>query len=130
MGGKQMKLKANSILNIYNALGILADKELDLDTACLIAKNIKELEISKTVIDQKRDAVITEYAEKDENGNFVSDDDKGSIKISDIEEFSKKMDELLNTEITVNIDRISKETIRNIKISPKEVLPLMDILTD
>lgn len=125
-----MKLTVNSILNIYNTLGILYDKELDLNAACIIAKNIKEIETSKTVIDKKRDGIITEYAEKDENGNVLPADENGNIKISNAQEFYKKMDDLLTTEIDINIDSFSKDSLKDIKISPKDILPLMDILND
>lgn len=126
-----MKMKTNNILNIYNALGVLATIELDLNTACIIAKNIKELETFKSVIDSKINSIIAEYAERDEDGNFVyTNENKTAIKILNIQDFNKKTEELLSAEIDINLNRISKDSIKNIKISPKDILPLMDILNN
>lgn len=123
-----MKLTANNILNIYHTLTILADKELDLNTACTIAKNIRELDVLKNIIEQKRDTLIQEYAEKDVNGTIIPADDNGNIKITDTHQFMMKMEEILNTELDVSLDTISKTALKDIKISPKDIFPLMDIL--
>ncbi|MDE6312806.1 MAG: hypothetical protein K2M46_04190 [Lachnospiraceae bacterium] len=123
-----MKLKALEILNIYGALEALADKELDLNTSCTIARNLKELLTVKETFEKKRDAITMEYAEKDEEGNFVQVEN--GIKIKDVAAFNEKITKLLNTVIEVTISHISKSALDGVKVSPKDIFPLIDFLDE
>ena len=124
-----MKLKAIEILNMFEAFTKLADKELDLSTACIIAKNIKELAISKDIIDEKRNKIIREFARKDEENNIIQSEN-GNIEIEDVPNFNLKISELLNTEIDITITPIKQMSLSDIKIPPKDILPLMDIIKE
>ena len=66
-----MKLKALDILNVYESLEKLSEHELSLETSFVIAKNIKELLLSKEIIETKRNNIITKYAEKDKNLSLI-----------------------------------------------------------
>lgn len=118
-----MKLKAFEVLNIHDSFTKLSDKELCLNAACLIAKNLKELSTAKEIIDTKRDHIISEYAEKDENENIRQTED-GSVKILDASAFNTKLGELLNEETDIPIIPIPKKELTDIKVSPKTVLAL------
>lgn len=122
-----MELKAIDILNKFESLTKLADKELDLSTAITIAKNLKELSLSKDIIDKKRNVLIVKYAEKDENENVVQNDD-GSVKILDVTSFNKEISDILDTTIEVNISKLKKDKMTDIKISAKDILSITDIL--
>ncbi len=124
-----MKLKAIDILNIYHSLEKMSDLELDLSPACTIAKNLKELAVAKEVIENKRNKLITEYAKKNEDGT-ICQLENGSIEIQQPETFSAKLDELLSSETETNLIKIQKETLSEIKVSAKTLLPLMTIMED
>lgn len=126
---KNMELKAFEILNIYETLVKLADKELDLNTACTIAKNLKETHTAKEVIDKKRDKIVLKYADKDEDGNAKQFDD-GHVEISDKNAFAKEIDEMLNTYVTVDIKKIQMDALSEIKISPKDILHLIGTIME
>ena len=64
-------MKAIDIFGIYESLTTLADKDLDLNTACDIAKDIQNLSIPKQILEQKRNKLIQEYGEKDDEGNLI-----------------------------------------------------------
>ena len=83
-----MELTGLQVINIFNALENLSEKEFDLDTACSIVKNSKELSIAKKVIDDRRDRLLAEYAEKDEDGN-IKQEENGMIHITNINEFQE-----------------------------------------
>lgn len=122
-----MKLKAYDVLTKFEAFNKLAEKEIDLSSACIIAKNLKELAIYKDEIDKKRDKVIVDYAEKDDNGEVVKTED-GGIKIADVLAFNNDIQAILETEIEVEIAKLNKDRLSEIKISAKDILPLTDIL--
>lgn len=124
-----MKLKAIDILNIYHSLEKMSDLELDLSPACTIAKNLKELAVAKEVIENKRNKLIAEYAKKNEDGT-ICQSENGSIEIQESETFSAKLDELLSSETETNLIKIQKQTLSEIKVSAKTLLPLMTIMED
>lgn len=123
-----MKLKALDILNTYESLAKLADKELDLQTACAIAKNLKELSVTKEVIDKKRTELINKYAEKSADGTPVQEED--GIKITDVPSFMQHMNDLLTAETEVTLSPVSKSALSEIKISPKDILSLTNLLKE
>lgn len=122
-----MELKALDIINKFEALNKLADKETDLSTAIIIAKNLKELSTYKDIIDRKRDGVIVKYAQKNDEGDIVQDKN-GNVKITDINSFNKDLSEILDTHIEVNLLLLPKDKMMDMKISAKDILPLTDIL--
>ena len=122
-----MKIKAIELLNKFETLNKLADKELDLSSACAVAKNLQELATYKTEIDKKRDSLVITYAEKDENGEIVRFED-GGIKISDAITFNEEISKILDTDLDVNFVKLNKKMLADIKISAKDIMPLMDIL--
>lgn len=124
-----MKLKALDILNVYESLEKLSEHELSLETSFVIAKNIKELLLSKEIIETKRNNIITKYAEKDKNGAITQEDD-GGIKINDPVKFSNELNELLSSEININLTKIYKKDLEKITIQPRELLPLIGTLLE
>ena len=124
-----MKLKALDILNVYESLEKLSEHELSLETSFVIAKNIKELLLSNEIIETKRNNIITKYAEKDKNGGITQEDD-GGIKINDPVKFSDELNELLSSEININLTKIYKKDLEKITIQPKELLPLIGTLLE
>ena len=122
-------MKAMKILETYEALVTLADQDLNLITACNIAKNLQELNTPKQVIEQKRNKLIQEYSKKDETGNLITNE-QGGILLENEEELIGKLNELFEGDIDVNLIKIKKSELEDIKISPKVALGFMDILED
>lgn len=122
-----MELKALDIINKFEALNKLADKETDLSTAIIIAKNLKELSTYKEIITKKRDIIIIKYAERNDD-DVVVRDENGNVKITDVDGFNKDISEILDTSIEVNLLLLPKDKMMDMKISAKDILPLTDIL--
>ena len=125
-----MKIIGSEFLNICDAFSRLITKEMNLNTACSIAKNIKEMDVVKKVIDNKRNEIIKRYAKKDSEGNVITKNDGSIEEITNIEELNSKMSDLLSQEIDVDISKISKSDLRNITISPMDILSLEKCLEE
>lgn len=124
-------MKVLKILNIYESLTTLADKDLDLNTAFTIAKNIQSLTVPKRIIEEKRDKLIQTYAEKDKDGKIRQNKDNTIIfSESNAKECDKKLTALFNEDINIELAKIQKSALADIKISPKLILGLMDILEE
>ena len=124
-------MKAINIFGIYESLTTLADKDLDLNTACDIAKDIQNLSIPKQILEQKRNKLIQEYGEKDDEGNLKTNDN-GSISFTENNEYecNKKIAELFDEDVDLELIKIKKSALKDIKISPKVALGLIDFLED
>lgn len=90
---------------------------------------MKTLTAPKQVIDEKRFKLIKTYAEKDNNGNLKKNTD-GTIIFSEAnaKECDKKLTALFSEDIDIELTKIKKSALADIKISPTLVLGLMDIL--
>lgn len=120
-------MKAIDILNIYHVFMALAEKELDLNTACVIAKNIHTLSVLKNTIEARREKLIETYALRDDAGKILADEN-GMLKgFTDGSAFNHEMNELLSTEVPMGNDLIpvSKESLSGIQITPQTLLPLI-----
>lgn len=124
-------MKALNVLYTYESLATLTDERLDLNTAIIIAKNIETLTAPKQVIDEKRFKLIKTYAEKDKNGNLKKNTDGTTIfSETNAKECDKKLAALLSEDIDIELTKIKKSALADIKISPTLVLGLMDILEE
>lgn len=125
-----MKVTGNEFLNMCDAFSRLITKEMNLNTACSIAKNIKEMDVIKKVIDEKRNSLVKEYAKKDPDGNIIINNDGSVGSITNIGEFNSKMSDLLSQEIDIEITKISKSDLAYISISPMDILSLEKCLEE
>ena len=121
-----MKLKAIDILNLYDAFANLSGKELDLNTACTIAKNINILSVAKKVIDEKRNRLISDYAVKDSDGEIITDEHGGIKGFTDKESLNRELNDMLLSDVDIDdMNSIAKNALADIKISPQVLLALL-----
>ena len=124
-----MKFTANQITNIYETLDKLAKENLTLGTAIAIADNIESMSTAYKIVSDKRMACIQEYAKKDENGDYVRDENNPeSVLINNPEEFNIKMIEMMNTEIDVDVKEFSLDGETGITMTPIDILYLRPLL--
>jgi uncharacterized cupredoxin-like copper-binding protein len=69
--------------------------------------------------------LIKKYGEKDENGELVTDENN-NCKINNefINDFSNELNELIESEIEINANKIKIEDIENIDFTPAEMTQL------
>lgn len=121
-----MKLKTNEITGIYNALSQLMDKEIGFGTACKMAKAIRELEPIVKLYEQKQSELIQAYGEKDDNGELIHTDNQ--YRIGNIQEFTKKLNEVSGADVEVDIPTIATNELDELKVTPALVLALDKII--
>ncbi len=127
-------MKVIQILTTYEALAFLMERDLDIHTACSIAKNMQAISVPKRVIDEKKEKLLREliekYGEKDQDGVLVEQD--GQVKIADVLAYQAEMTEFLETEIedAVEFSKIKKSALGDIKITPGQALALLDLFEE
>lgn len=127
-------MKVIQILTTYEALAFLMEQDLDIHTACIIAKNMQAISVPKRVIDEKKEKLLQElvqkYGEKDQDGLLVEQD--GQVKIIDVPAYQEEVTAFLETELedAVQFLKIKESALADIKITPGQALALLEILDE
>lgn len=121
-----MKLSNKEIVNSVSILGAISQKQLPVRVSYVIAKNIINIQEELKVYNVEREKLIKKYSELDEDGNTKIEN--GSIKLKDdcINNWNKDMEELLNIENEINIQKfkMAEFTGKACDFSPSELLTL------
>ena len=124
-----MLFKAGQILEMHDALEKISHLDLSLKTAIVVADNIDVVANSYKVINEKRQKAVEKYAKKDEEGNFVqAADNPNAIMIDNAQEYMKELNEILESEIEVEIKQFSLEGEKDITIAPADILALRPLI--
>lgn len=103
-------MKANEIIKICNCISKIKNKKLPVKMSLILIRNSKKLEEVVTDIEDKRFEIISQYADKNQNGQILSED--GQFKVSNnITGFENDLKELFNTQINIQLDNISMQDI-------------------
>lgn len=102
---------------------------LEGKTSFKIARILKELENEYSIFQKSRQNLILKYGEKDENGNLITDD-KGNFKIpkNNVNDFSRELDDLLETEIELNANYIDLDEIEDANFTIGQMMALNNFI--
>lgn len=91
----------------------------------IIARLAKAVEKEVSLFEEQRQAMVSRYADKDENGELKVDD-KGMIHIDDskIHEVNSELNDMLSAEITIEAKPINVEWLDKVSITPGELQAL------
>lgn len=117
-----IKVKILDLVNSTETLQKLSQKDFKAKLAWSIARLLKAAEKEIQEFNDTRMNLIKKYGEKDENGELVTDD-KGNCKIDNsvLNEFSNELNDLMNTEVEINANKIDIELLENLEFTPSEM---------
>lgn len=115
----------NDLINSTETLQKLSQKDFKAKLAWSIARLLKAAEVEIQSFNDTRMSLIKKYGEKDEQGELITDD-KGNCKIENdkIEAFTNELNELLNSEIEINANKIDFNLLENIDFTPSDMAML------
>ena len=120
-----ISIQINDLLNTTETLQSLSQKTLKGRLAFSIAKLLKGAEQEIQQFNDTRMKIITKYGEKDEN-NELKTDEKGNCKIApeSIDEFSNELNDLLQTTVEINANKLRMEDLEDLEFTPNEMVIL------
>lgn len=126
-----MRLKAKEIYAMYDAITALSKEKTAMPTAFYIAKNTKVIKEEAASIDEARQKIIMDYAEKREDGS-VNTQENGMVKINDanLVFFTEQLNSLLDAEIDLPIKKIPLNTLNSINLPIDMIEALIPIIDD
>lgn len=120
-----IKVKISELLNSTDTLQKLAQQDFKAKLAWSIARLLKAAEAEIQNFNETRMNLIRKYGEKDENGELVTDE-KGNCKIGNeyINNFSNELNELIDTEVEINANKIDIKLLEEVKFTPSDMAML------
>ena len=120
-----IKVTISDLLNSTDTLQKLAQKDFKAKLAWSIARLLKSAETEIQGFNDARMNLIRKYGEKDENGQLITDE-KDNCKIGNesITEFSNELNELMNSEVEINANKIKMELLENLDFTPSDMAAL------
>jgi hypothetical protein len=126
-----MKIKNFQVFDEMNqkAVNELMTNDLVGATALKVVKVARKLDELLKDINESVKIMREKYTVKDADGKPIHPEENGvvmkdRIKITDPQAFNKELAEILEVENELDIDMISEEEIKGVKISPKNLMLL------
>lgn len=117
-----IQVKIADLLNSTETLQKLSQKDFKAKLAWTIARLLKAAEGEIQSFNDTRMNLIKKYGEKDENGELITDEN-GNCKINpeEIDIFSKELNELIDSEVEINANKIKMDLLENIDFTPSDM---------
>lgn len=104
-----MKITNRQIVNIYNNIGAIRNKNLPIKLGFAINRNMKAMETIAESYSAEQEKILDRYCEKDEFGQFRTEGDE--FVLSERKAYAKEIGELLAIESEVQVHTVSIEEI-------------------
>ena len=126
-----MKITIYQLISTLNIEKELLPQELPIRTAYSLSKIFARAREELEFYQQKLKEIITQYGEKDENGNLIFlENENVSIPKDKIEECQKEITDLQNLELEIPDYSISLDSLEAIKISLDEISVLLPFICE
>ena len=117
------------LLNSTDGLKGLSQKQLKARSAYAVSKILKAADAEMTTFNDTRMELIKKYGEKDENGELKRDEQDNVHIVDDmLPTFNKELQELLNTSVDINANKIRIEDIGDVEFTPAEMAQLDEFI--
>ena len=111
-------MKVVDILNLKPHVEKLAEKEMDIESAVILAKTLRQIVIIANVFEQKRLALVKEFGEAKEDGSMEVVDEEKKIL------FQKALEQVLIED--KEIDKVNSGLL-SVTVTPLEVINILPI---
>lgn len=120
-----MKITNGEVVKFVNGVGELREKKLPIKIGFAITRNLKALESVALAYEEERVKILDKYAEKGEDGEYVTEGD--SYKIDEMDAYAKELQELLDIENDVQFQRVKMEDLEKCDSEQFDSLSVQDI---
>lgn len=124
-----IKVSIATLLNSTEALQKLSTTDLKAKLAWQVARLLKAADKEIQEFNETRMKLIQKYGEKDENGELIKDE-KDNCRISNdvAEEFSTQLNDLIQAEVEINVNKINIDELDNITFTPADMAMLENFI--
>lgn len=126
IGAKELiKVKMYNVMAAKDIFMRILSSNFTGRQAFILSRALKEIDKEIVDFNKAKDFILLKYAEKDEHNNTVTND-KNTVKIAEdkYNDVNNELQELLYTEIEINMEPIPLEWLDNLQFTPKEMIDL------
>lgn len=117
-----IKIKLGELVNSTEVLQKLSQTELKAKLSWSVTKLLKAADKEMQDFNEARMNLIQKYGEKDENGELITDENKNcKIPEAGLQEFSTELNELVETEIEINVNPLNIDDLADKEFTPAEM---------
>lgn len=117
-----IKIKLGELVNSTEVLQKLSQTELKAKLSWAVTKLLKAADKEMQDFNEARMNLIQKYGEKDENGELITDENKNcKIPEAGLQEFSAELNELVETEIEINVNPLNIDDLEDKEFTPAEM---------
>lgn len=125
-----IKVELQNLLDSMPIFQELISQKLAARTAFKVNKIVKAINKEYELFDETRRTIIEKYGDRDENGEIKSDENGNlQIKKDQTDEFVHELQELLTTEIELNVSPLFIEEIEDATFTPAQ-MDIMSVFID
>lgn len=126
-----MKITIYQLISTLNIEKELFSQKLPIRTAYNLSKIFTRAREELEFYQKKLKEIITQYGEKDENGNLIFlENESVSIQKDKVEECQKEITDLQNLELEIPDYSISLDSLEAVKISLDEISVLLPFICE
>lgn len=120
-----IKVKISELIDNTEVLQKLSRTSLKAKTAWQVARILKAADKEVQEFNETRMNLIKKYGEKDESNELITDE-SGNCKIvpEHLVDFTKELNELVNTEVEINANKVTINDLENIDFTPGDMVQL------
>lgn len=118
-----IKVTLNDILNATEAFSNMMTQSVKGSVAFKIARLARELNKESETFNVERQKMLETYCVKKDSGELDADEN-GNVKIlpDKIGEFNQEFQALLDTEVEINADKLSLDTLDEFDLTPQQMI--------
>lgn len=118
-------MKVNDLYNLSIGLADLAEKELNISTSLKIERNQKNVSEELISTDKVRQKIIGKYKDPDakvENGVMIKEEHR--------ETYQKEVEELLEQDVDLELEKVKVDDLGNITIKPRTLMLIKEMIKE
>jgi hypothetical protein len=120
-----IKVNLNDILNASGTFNAIMQQSFKGSLAFKIARLARELSKEMETFNAERQKLLQKYCMKDENGELKTNDN-GTVQVEPdkINEFNEEFSSLLETEVEINAEKLSMDSLDSFDITPQQMISI------
>jgi len=120
-----IKVSLNDILNASETFNVIMQQSFKGSLAFKIARIARELSKEMETFNAERQKLLQKYCVKDENGELKTNDN-GTVQVEPdkINEFNDEFSSLLETEVEINAEKLSMDSLDSFDITPQQMISI------
>ena len=124
-------VSVSTLIAIKPVLQQLANVEMPAKESFKVLRTLKCIDKEYEVIETTQRKMLEAYGEKDENGNYIPSEMGGlKIKAECNTEFTKEMNELLGTKVSLECSKISIDLLDKMNLSPMQLMQMEEFIEE